>query len=450
MPRTVTAPRLCGRDAELERVLDEGVARPGGLPARRPGGRGGRGRQDHPVPGRARRPDDPTGAPPHRSLSAPAGGVDPLRAGRRDPARHLPLARRRAAREAAPVVAGGVRLAAAGPRPGSRGDARSDRAPSSSAQSRLFEGFLSLIGDLTPDADVVWLVEDVHWADRSTLDLLAFLGRNLTRERLLLLITVRTDELHREHPLRAWLHEMGRLPGVTRLDLPRLGREATGEQLRSVAASSGLPPVDEARLDALFERSAGNPLFSEELLAWTSDPRPAAPREPARPGRRAAGHPARLDAALPRRRGRAGHLRRRVAGRGRRRRRSPRPSRRSTPPSTGTCWRRSGETTYAFVHPIFREILEAELLSPGPAGACTRRPRAPSPRARRSPGTLRVQRDDRPPLGAGPRARPRLPRRGPGRAGRRADVRLRGGGRLPAAGADAGRAGGRRHDRLRL
>ncbi|WP_269211521.1 AAA family ATPase [Nocardioides sp. cx-169] len=149
----------------------------------------------------------------------------------------------------------------------------SSKATGRSAQSRLFECFLSLLGDLAADTDVAWLVEDVHWADRSTLDLLAFLARNLTAERLLLLVTVRTDELHREHPLRGWLHETGRLPGVTRLDLPRLDRAATGAQLRSIAAASSAEhTVDEARIDALFERSAGNPLFSEELLEWTNAP----------------------------------------------------------------------------------------------------------------------------------------------------------------------------------
>ncbi|WP_269217240.1 ATP-binding protein [Nocardioides sp. cx-173] len=246
-------------------------------------------------------------------------------------------------------------------------DPRTPRAPSTasgrSAQSRMFECFLSLIGDLTADSDVAWLVEDVHWADRSTLDLLAFLARNLTTERLLLLMTVRTDELHGEHPLRGWLHEMGRLAGVTRLDLPRLDRAATGEQLRSIAAaSSDQPTLDEAQVDALFERSAGNPHFSEELLEWT--------REPGRP--------------LP------GSLRDLVAAR---LATLPSTTRRfldvgavlgtfdlallaevsaAPEPDAEAAIRAAvdrhllepvGATSYAFVHPVFRDCLEAELLA---------------------------------------------------------------------------------------
>ncbi len=360
MPRTVTAPRLCGRDTELERVLDQGVAARAGSPrvvlvtgeagvgkttlcqavlADRD--RTGLGLTGHCLPLQG---ESIPFAPVVGTLRGVCRSLDDERLGgllRWWPAEFDSLLPARVLEPRRREV---------------------DRAPSSSAQSRLFEGFLSLIGDLTTDTDVVWLVEDVHWADRSTLDLLAFLGRNLTGERLLLLITVRTDELHREHPLRGWLHEMGRLPEVTRVDLPRLGREATGEQLRSIAASSGLPTVDETRLDALFERSAGNPLFSEELLAWTSDPdRPL-------PGSLHDLVAARL-ATVP------GSMRRfldvgavlgtfdvallaevTVTA-------EPEAEQAVHAAVDRHLLEAVGETTYAFVHPIFREILEAELLS---------------------------------------------------------------------------------------
>ena len=152
-----------------------------------------------------------------------------------------------------------------------------DRASSSrSAQSRLFETLLSLLDQLTHERPVLWLVEDVHWADRSTLDLLVFLARNLTTERAMVGLSVRTDDLHRAHPLRAWLHEMARLPRVSRVDLPRLTRAATGQQLRALARSAGTS-VDEALVDAVFERSDGNPMFTEELLPWTAGQQGALP-----------------------------------------------------------------------------------------------------------------------------------------------------------------------------
>jgi DNA-binding CsgD family transcriptional regulator/Flp pilus assembly protein TadD len=141
---------------------------------------------------------------------------------------------------------------------------------SSSSQARLFEGILSLLGDVARDRPVVWLIEDVHWADRSTLDLIAFLARSLGSDRVMVGITMRTDDIHRQHPLRRWTAELDRLPSVTRIDLDRLSREATHRQIRQLAAETETS-VDQALIDAIFERSDGNPLFTEQLLPWTGD-----------------------------------------------------------------------------------------------------------------------------------------------------------------------------------
>jgi predicted ATPase len=62
------------------------------------------------------------------------------------------------------------------------------------AQARLFELMLGLFGRLSEQGPLVLVVEDLHWADRSTRDLLAFLVRNLRRERVLLVVTYRNDE----------------------------------------------------------------------------------------------------------------------------------------------------------------------------------------------------------------------------------------------------------------
>jgi AAA ATPase domain len=62
------------------------------------------------------------------------------------------------------------------------------------AQARLFELLLGLFGRLSEQGPLVLVVEDLHWADRSTRDLLAFLVRNLHRERVLLVVTYRNDE----------------------------------------------------------------------------------------------------------------------------------------------------------------------------------------------------------------------------------------------------------------
>jgi predicted ATPase len=77
-----------------------------------------------------------------------------------------------------------------------------DRAPDAAAQSRLFEALLWLLDRLGQDAPILLAIEDLHWADRATRGFVAFLGRSLCRERVLVVSTYRQDELHRRHPLR--------------------------------------------------------------------------------------------------------------------------------------------------------------------------------------------------------------------------------------------------------
>ena len=73
------------------------------------------------------------------------------------------------------------------------------------AQARLFEAVLALLERLAGRSPTVLVMEDLHWADRSTLDLLAFLVHNLQAGALLLVLTYRSDELHRRHPCsRSW------------------------------------------------------------------------------------------------------------------------------------------------------------------------------------------------------------------------------------------------------
>jgi predicted ATPase len=96
------------------------------------------------------------------------------------------------------------------------------------ARARLFEQMLILLEHLAEGGPVVLIVEDAHWADRSTRDLLAFLIRNqASTEGLLIVVTYRSDDLHRTHPLRPLLAELDRIGWVARLDLGRLTRQDT-------------------------------------------------------------------------------------------------------------------------------------------------------------------------------------------------------------------------------
>ena len=131
------------------------------------------------------------------------------------------------------------------------------------ARARLFEQVLALLERLADDGPVVLLIEDAHWADRSTRDLLAFLvGRQQILDGVLIIVTYRSDELHRTHPLRPLLAELGRLGWVERMDLPRLDRRHADEL---VARLLGREP-ELSLADQVYLRAEGNPLFVEELL----------------------------------------------------------------------------------------------------------------------------------------------------------------------------------------
>ncbi|MGW8379563.1 AAA family ATPase [Streptomyces sp. ODS28] len=132
------------------------------------------------------------------------------------------------------------------------------------ARARLFELTALLLERLAASRTVVLALEDLHWADRSTRELLGYLHRSLRPARLLLLATWRTDETGRGHPLRPFLAELDRLRGAARIELPPLGRDAVRAQ---IAGIRGVPEPEPALVDEVFARSDGNPFFVEELLA---------------------------------------------------------------------------------------------------------------------------------------------------------------------------------------
>jgi DNA-binding CsgD family transcriptional regulator/tetratricopeptide (TPR) repeat protein len=131
------------------------------------------------------------------------------------------------------------------------------------ARARLFEQVLALLERLADDGPVVLLIEDAHWADRSTRDLLAFLvSRQQVLDGVLIVVTYRSDEMHRTHPLRPLLAELARLAWVERMDLPRLGRLHADELVARILGRQPEP----ALADRVYVRADGNPLFVEELL----------------------------------------------------------------------------------------------------------------------------------------------------------------------------------------
>jgi predicted ATPase len=108
-------------------------------------------------------------------------------------------------------------------------------------QGRLFELLLGLVQRLAAPAPLLWVIEDLHWADRSTRDLLAYLATTLRSGRVLLVLTFRSDELDRRHPLRPLLAELGRNRRVVRLELARFTRAELAEQLAGLLGDQ--PPT---------------------------------------------------------------------------------------------------------------------------------------------------------------------------------------------------------------
>ncbi|QBI20566.1 helix-turn-helix transcriptional regulator [Egibacter rhizosphaerae] len=132
-----------------------------------------------------------------------------------------------------------------------------------SSQVRLFESLLRLVQRLAAERPLVLVMEDLHWADTSTRDLLGFLAHSLRDVGAMLVVTYRTDELHRDHPLRPVLARIQRTDGAERVDLGTLDRVALGRLLEAVTGKAPGPEL----LQRVHERSGGNPFLAEELGA---------------------------------------------------------------------------------------------------------------------------------------------------------------------------------------
>ncbi len=131
------------------------------------------------------------------------------------------------------------------------------------AQTRLFGQVLGVMGRLGRSCPTLLVIEDLQWADRSTRELVGFIGRTLQFARVVLAVTIRTDALHSRHPVTPLLAELGRIERVTSLRLERLTRDEHDAQ---VAAILGRQPSEDL-LAQTYARSDGNPFYTEELLA---------------------------------------------------------------------------------------------------------------------------------------------------------------------------------------
>jgi DNA-binding CsgD family transcriptional regulator len=146
--------------------------------------------------------------------------------------------------------------------PGGRADTDHERSPGAPERTELFEAVAALMGHLAEVAPLLWVVEDVHWADRSTRELLTFLLTHHPTRPATLVISYRSDDLHRRHPLRPLLAEWSRLPGVQRLQVPPLADAAARRLVRNLHPG----PIPASDVATIVSRADGNPFFVEELV----------------------------------------------------------------------------------------------------------------------------------------------------------------------------------------
>ncbi|MEQ1812755.1 MAG: AAA family ATPase, partial [Terricaulis sp.] len=131
------------------------------------------------------------------------------------------------------------------------------------ARVRLFNVIANVFAEIAGKDGLVLILEDLHWADRATLDLVRFLVDRLDHTCTLLIATYRTDEIDVVHPMRALASMLARLDGVDVVDLARLTRRDVAIQIEGILTA---PPSPEL-VNGVYARSEGVPLFTETLVS---------------------------------------------------------------------------------------------------------------------------------------------------------------------------------------
>ncbi|WHO75538.1 AAA family ATPase [Rhizobium sp. BT03] len=138
----------------------------------------------------------------------------------------------------------------------------SERFDAGIARARLFEALRKLFEELAREMPLVVVVEDIHWADQATCDLLRFLTARLKKIRLMLIVTYRPEETSGSNALRTTIADLSLSEGAELLKLPRLKRAEVAAQLEGLL---GHPPTP-AVVNEVHARSCGIPLFTEALI----------------------------------------------------------------------------------------------------------------------------------------------------------------------------------------
>lgn len=135
---------------------------------------------------------------------------------------------------------------------------------------RLRDAIATLIECAAADAPQVLVVEDLHWADDSTLAMLSFLLRSLARGRVMFVLTCRSDDVRRGDPVSRFIGETARARLIEREALPRLD----SDQVREIAEQILGHPLSEGALARMNARAEGVPFFVEEIAGCSVGPLP--------------------------------------------------------------------------------------------------------------------------------------------------------------------------------
>jgi tetratricopeptide (TPR) repeat protein/tRNA A-37 threonylcarbamoyl transferase component Bud32 len=128
-------------------------------------------------------------------------------------------------------------------------------------KQRIFESFVSFCQLLWEDSSLLLSVDDVHWADSGTLELLRHLARRTRTQPLLIVLTYREVELDESLPLQEFLYSLNRERLTVRVKLGRLSRDKTREMLTAMFDET----ITDEFLDGIFYETEGNPFFIEEV-----------------------------------------------------------------------------------------------------------------------------------------------------------------------------------------
>ncbi len=129
---------------------------------------------------------------------------------------------------------------------------------------RLYQSVTRFVTELARTRPLVVVLDDLHWADAATLQLLRYLARNIRAERVLIVGTYRDVEVDRAHPLSSALSEMNRERLYRRVLVRRLTSQHVAAMIQSIFQAR--QPVSDELRDVIYTETEGNPFFVEEIL----------------------------------------------------------------------------------------------------------------------------------------------------------------------------------------